>query len=67
MRTQTKYLMLTHEEAALLMDTFRVSHPLSQQLALKAAGLVLDWAAEARVAPPDRLRQDLDTGHVSGD
>jgi hypothetical protein len=41
-----KLLALTRQEAELLMDSFRVSNPLTRDIALKAASLVLEFAAE---------------------
>jgi hypothetical protein len=67
MHTETKYLRLTNLEAELLMDTFRVSNPMSRQLALKAAGLVVEWAAEAHVAQAETMLQALDTVPLSGE
>jgi hypothetical protein len=40
-----KFLAVTRQEAELLMDSFRVSNPLSRDIALKAASLVLEYAA----------------------
>jgi hypothetical protein len=41
-----KFLAVTRQEAELLMDSFRVSNPLTRDIALKAAGLVLEFAAQ---------------------
>jgi hypothetical protein len=42
----TKILAVTRQEAELLMDSFRVSNPLTRDIALKAASLVLEFAAQ---------------------
>ncbi len=41
-----RFLAVTRQEAELLMDSFRVANPLTHDLALKAASLVLEFAAE---------------------
>jgi hypothetical protein len=41
-----KFLAVTRQEAELLMDSFRVSNPLSRGIALKAASLVLEFTAQ---------------------
>jgi hypothetical protein len=41
-----KILAVTRQEAELLMDSFRVSNPLTRDIVLKAAGLVLEFAAQ---------------------
>jgi hypothetical protein len=43
---ETKFLAVTRQEAEMLMDSFRVSNPLTRDIALKAASLVLEFAAE---------------------
>ncbi len=55
MHEATKYLALTREETELLLDSFRISHPLTQALALKAASLVLEWAAREDVTAAERI------------
>jgi hypothetical protein len=55
MQDGTKYLVLTREEAELLLDSFRVSHPLTRALALKIAGLILEWAARDDVVQVERI------------
>lgn len=49
MNEPTKFLVVTHEEAELILDSVRVGDPRTRALALKAAGLVLEYAAEAAV------------------
>lgn len=46
MSEPTKTLAVTKTEAELIMDSFKVSTPLTRDLALKAMGLVLEFAAE---------------------
>ena len=46
MTEHTKILALTKEEAELILDATRVSNPQTRSLALKVAGLVLEFAAE---------------------
>jgi hypothetical protein len=41
-----KFLAVTRQEAEMLMDSFRVSNPLTRDIALKAASLVLEFAAQ---------------------
>jgi hypothetical protein len=43
---EAKFLAVTRQEAEMLMDCFRVSNPTTRDIALKAAGLVLEFAAE---------------------
>jgi hypothetical protein len=43
---KTRFLAITRHEAELLMDSFRVGNPLTHDLALKAASLVLEFAAQ---------------------
>lgn len=51
----TKILAVTKQEAELIMDSFKVSNPLTRNIALKAAGLVLEFAAEEDVRDAQRL------------
>ncbi|MDQ2828154.1 MAG: hypothetical protein M3Y74_03785 [Chloroflexota bacterium] len=57
-----KYLVVTRQEAELVMDSFKVSNPLTRNIALKAASLVLEFAAEEDVKEAERLV--LIKGHV---
>lgn len=50
-----KYLSVTKQEAELIMDSFKVSNPVTRNIALKAAGLVLEFAAEDGVKEAERL------------
>ncbi len=50
-----KYLVVSRQEAELIMDSFKVSNPLTRNIALKAAGLVLEFAAEEDVKAAERL------------
>jgi hypothetical protein len=50
-----KYLAVTKQEAELILDSFKVSNPITRDLALKAAGLVLEFAAEDSVTEAERL------------
>jgi len=50
-----KYLVVSRQEAELIMDSFKVSNPLTRNIALKAAGLVLEFAAEEDVKEAERL------------
>ena len=50
-----KYLAVTKQEAELILDSFKVSNPITRDLALKAAGLVLEFAAEDGVSEAERL------------
>jgi hypothetical protein len=52
---ETKLLAVTKQEAELIMDSFKVSNPLTRNIALKAAGLVLEFAAEEDVRDAQRL------------
>jgi hypothetical protein len=52
---ETKILAVTKQEAELIMDSFKVSNPLTRNIALKAAGLVLEFAAEEDVRDAQRL------------
>jgi hypothetical protein len=55
MQDGTKYLVLTREEAELLLDSFKVTHPLTRALALKAASLVREWAATEDLAAVEHI------------
>ena len=63
-----KYLAVTKQEAELIMDSFKVSNPVTRNIALKAAGLVLEFAAEDGVKEAERLTlvkpSDLDNHAV---
>ena len=63
-----KYLAVTKQEAELIMDSFKVSNPVTRNIALKAAGLVLEFAAEDGVKEAERLTlvkpSDLDNQAV---
>ena len=50
-----KYLVVSRQEAELIMDSFKVSNPLTRDLALKTAGLVLEFAAEEDIKEAERL------------
>ena len=50
-----KYLVVSRQEAELILDSFKVSNPLTRNIALKAAGLVLEFAAEDGVKEAERL------------
>jgi hypothetical protein len=52
---ETKFLAVTKQEAELLMDSFKVSNPITRNIALKAAGLVLEFASEEEVRDAQRL------------
>jgi hypothetical protein len=52
---EMKILAVTKQEAELIMDSFKVSNPLTRNIALKAAGLVLEFAAEEDVRDAQRL------------
>jgi hypothetical protein len=52
---ETKFLAVTKQEAELLMDSFKVSNPLTRNIALKAAGLVLEFASEDDVRDAQRM------------
>ncbi len=41
-----KFLAVTRQEAELLLDSFKVSNPLTRDIALKAASVVLEFAAQ---------------------
>lgn len=53
----TKSLEVTKHEAELIMDSFKVSTPLTRNLALKAMGLVLEFDAEQTVLEASLLVQ----------
>ena len=65
MENETKFIMLTQQEAELILDSFKVSNPLTRGLALKTAGLVLEWAATTDVAAATSLLQPA-SGHTPG-
>jgi hypothetical protein len=50
-----KYLAVTKQEAELIMDSFKVSNPATRNLALKVAGIVLEFASEEGVKEAERL------------
>jgi hypothetical protein len=52
---ETKLLAVTKQEAELLMDSFKVSNPITRNIALKAAGLVLEFASEEEVRDAERM------------
>jgi hypothetical protein len=52
---ETKFLAVTKQEAELLMDSFKVSNPITRNIALKAAGLVLEFASEEEVRDAQRV------------
>ncbi len=52
---EMKYLAVSKQEAELIMDSFKVSNPVTRTLALKAAGLVLEFAAEEDVREAERF------------
>ena len=52
---ETKLLAVTRQEAELLMDSFKVSNPITRNIALKAAGLVLEFASEDDVRDAERM------------
>lgn len=52
---ELKYLSVSKQEAELIMDSFKVSNPITRNIALKAAGLVLEFAAEDGVKEAERL------------
>jgi hypothetical protein len=52
---ETKFLAVTKQEAELLMDSFKVSNPITRNIALKAAGLVLEFASEEDVRDAQRV------------
>ena len=47
---ETKLLALTRQEAELILESVAVSYPLTRALALKAAGVVREWATEDKIA-----------------
>jgi hypothetical protein len=49
MNEPTKILAVTKEEAECILDSVRVSNPQTRSLALKVAGLVLEYAADEAV------------------
>jgi hypothetical protein len=52
---ETRFLTVTKQEAELIMDSFKVSNPLTRNIALKAAGLVLEFAADDEIRDAVRL------------
>ncbi len=50
-----KLLSITKQEAELIMDSFKVSNPATRTLALKVAGIVLEFASEEGVKEAERL------------
>jgi len=53
-----KCLMVSRHEAALIMDSVTVSHPLTRDLALQVASLVLEVAAQEDVEEATQLFGD---------
>ena len=51
----SKLIAVTKVEAELLMDAFKVSSPATRVLALKAAGVVLEFAADDDLSTVERL------------
>ena len=49
MAEETRTLAVTKHEAELIMYSFKVSNPLTRAIALKVAGLVLEFAAAGTV------------------
>ena len=56
---ELRILAVTKQEAELIMDSFKVSNPLTRNIALKAAGLVLEFAADEEVRDAQRLTDSL--------
>ena len=54
---ETRFLAVTKQEAELIMDSFKVSNPLTRNIALKAAGLVLEFAADEEIRDAVRLTE----------
>lgn len=52
-----KWLAVTKQDAELILDSLKVSNPISRPLVLKAAGLVLEFAADDGVKEAERLHQ----------
>jgi hypothetical protein len=65
MQEETKFMMLTREETELLLDSFKVTNPLTRGLALKAAGLVLEWAANEGLTEAESILGSPGTGNTS--
>jgi hypothetical protein len=55
MAEEMRTLQVTKQEVELILDSFKVSNPITRQIALKAAGLVLEFAAEATVNEVTKL------------
>jgi hypothetical protein len=52
---ELKYLAVSRQEAELIMDSFKVTNPITRNIALKAASLVLEFAAEDGVREAERI------------
>jgi hypothetical protein len=52
---ELKYLAVSKQEAELIMDSFKVTNPITRNIALKAASLVLEFAAEDGVREAERI------------
>jgi len=61
---ETKFLAVTKQEAELIMDSFKVSNPLTRNIALKAAGLVLEFAADDDVRDIERFMSGQHNMHA---
>ena len=61
---ETKFLAVTKQEAELIMDSFKVSNPLTRNFALKAAGLVLEFAADDDVRDIERFMSGQHNMHA---
>jgi hypothetical protein len=52
---ELKFLAVSKQEAELIMDSFKVTNPITRNIALKAASLVLEFAAEDGVREAERI------------
>ena len=55
MNEPTKTLEVTKQEAELIMDSFKVSNPVTRNIALKSAGLVMEFASEDAIRQVENL------------
>jgi hypothetical protein len=52
---ELKFLAVSKQEAELIMDSFKVTNPITRNIALKAASLVLEFAAEDGIREAERI------------
>jgi hypothetical protein len=59
LKPDTKTLEVTRQQAELILDSFKVTNPVTREIALKAAGLVLEWEAEDAVKTANTIMGEM--------